>query len=312
MRWPDGSDDIVPGSRVDALSGDAGTNGASAGAVRPADRPRRAVSRRPAWAWLTALAEDRRGARRLARVDARPLHLPGLAARRSCAPRWAAGRRAAADAWCSTAPAPADEAAGRRRSGRRRRAGGGRGGRGAGGGGRAASCPRRGPSPCGAARRAAALATVWRSRSLLRARARRALARQPARRHRRAAAVGARVKLRCGGATAEAFPPVGLVALVIASCRHAGRGVQGHRRAPPPDAAHRRRDRLPDARLPQPAGRERVAAAYGSRASTSSACSRRRTRPPSGSGRSARGGGRRASAEQIAARGSLFAGYGSC
>ena len=37
-----------------------------------------------------------------------------------------------------------------------------------------------------------------------------------------AAAVGARVKLRCGGETAEAFPPVELVALVIAACRGAG------------------------------------------------------------------------------------------
>jgi hypothetical protein len=37
-----------------------------------------------------------------------------------------------------------------------------------------------------------------------------------------AAAVGARAKLRCGGATAAAFPPPDLVALVIASCRHAG------------------------------------------------------------------------------------------
>jgi hypothetical protein len=37
-----------------------------------------------------------------------------------------------------------------------------------------------------------------------------------------AAAIGARVKLRCGGATADAFPPPDLVALVIASCRHAG------------------------------------------------------------------------------------------
>ncbi|HZN89883.1 MAG TPA: hypothetical protein VFB44_12975 [Thermoleophilaceae bacterium] len=36
------------------------------------------------------------------------------------------------------------------------------------------------------------------------------------------AALGGRVKLRCGGASAEAFPPVELVALVIASCHGAG------------------------------------------------------------------------------------------
>ncbi len=36
------------------------------------------------------------------------------------------------------------------------------------------------------------------------------------------AALGGRVKLRCGGASAEAFPPVELVALVIASCQRAG------------------------------------------------------------------------------------------
>ena len=37
-----------------------------------------------------------------------------------------------------------------------------------------------------------------------------------------AAAIGARVKLRCGGERADAFPPVELVALVMASCRQAG------------------------------------------------------------------------------------------
>ena len=37
-----------------------------------------------------------------------------------------------------------------------------------------------------------------------------------------AAAIGARVKLRCGGATPQAFPSVEQVALVIASCRQAG------------------------------------------------------------------------------------------
>ena len=37
-----------------------------------------------------------------------------------------------------------------------------------------------------------------------------------------AAAVGARVKLRCGGETAAAVPPVELVALALASCRDTG------------------------------------------------------------------------------------------
>ena len=36
------------------------------------------------------------------------------------------------------------------------------------------------------------------------------------------AAIGGRVKLRCGGESADDFPPVELVALVIASCRLAG------------------------------------------------------------------------------------------
>ena len=44
------------------------------------------------------------------------------------------------------------------------------------------------------------------------------------------AAVGARVKLRCGGAS---IPSVEQVALVIACCREAGVPVQGHRRPPP-------------------------------------------------------------------------------
>jgi hypothetical protein len=37
-----------------------------------------------------------------------------------------------------------------------------------------------------------------------------------------AKAVGARAKLRCGGESAEAFPPVELVALALASCRDSG------------------------------------------------------------------------------------------
>jgi hypothetical protein len=37
-----------------------------------------------------------------------------------------------------------------------------------------------------------------------------------------AKAVGARAKLRCGGETAEAFPPIEQVALVLASCRDSG------------------------------------------------------------------------------------------
>ncbi len=36
------------------------------------------------------------------------------------------------------------------------------------------------------------------------------------------AAIGGRVKLRCGGESADQYPPVELVALVIASCRQAG------------------------------------------------------------------------------------------
>jgi hypothetical protein len=36
------------------------------------------------------------------------------------------------------------------------------------------------------------------------------------------AAIGGRVKLRCGGESPDAFPPVELVALVIVSCRQAG------------------------------------------------------------------------------------------
>ena len=129
-----------------------------------------------------------------------------------------------------------------------------------------------------------------------------------------AAAVGARVKLRCGGPTAGSFPPPDLVALVIASCRHAGvvfKATAG--------LHHPVRHTDPQTGFPMHGFLNFLAASAFAAAHGSG-----RQHARTGAGRGGSGAlrvgpdrieaeGLRASTAQIAAaRRHLFAGYGSC
>jgi hypothetical protein len=129
-----------------------------------------------------------------------------------------------------------------------------------------------------------------------------------------ASAVGARVKLRCGGETAAAVPPVELVALALASCRDTGvvmkatAGLHHPLRHTDPESGitmHGFLNLLAAAALGaahnmRPSGMERVLAEEDPEAFEVSAGE-------------LRAGGERATAAEIdAARRHLFASYGSC
>ena len=129
-----------------------------------------------------------------------------------------------------------------------------------------------------------------------------------------AAAVGTRVKLRCGGATQDAFPPPDLVALVIASCRQAGvvfkatAGLHHPLRHTDPATGFRRHGFL------NLLAATAFAAAHGSSAGTLERVLAQEDPGAFSVGPDAiEAEGLRASTEQIAAsRRHLFAGYGSC
>jgi hypothetical protein len=129
-----------------------------------------------------------------------------------------------------------------------------------------------------------------------------------------AAAVGTRVKLRCGGATAAAFPPPELVALVIASCRHAGVVFKATAGLHHPVRHTDAETGFPMHGFLNLLAASAFAAAYGSSASTLERVLAEEDPAAFRVGPELlEAEGLRASTEQIAAaRRHLFAGYGSC
>ena len=165
-----------------------------------------------------ALAEDSAARAGAYALDDRALRLPRLAAGRA-ARRLGGWRRRPGSERGLRRRGPPTRPAGSRHSGRCGTGDRGGGRRRAGRGARAGAALAPPGSEALLAAQTALLQLKVRSTS---SSAGRALARRLPAAIGAAAAVGARVKLRCGGATADAFPPLDLVALVIASCRHAG------------------------------------------------------------------------------------------